>query len=149
MTTFTSHSELESFNWAVEFSKQLKPGDTIAFFGNLGAGKTATIRGICKGLGFNGTVCSPTYTIVHEYPNNPPIYHLDLYRLDGGCDLEEAGLDRFLDSDGITLIEWSERLENGIGITHTVNIEIVNETERTITVLQKSPEQPELPELQQ
>lgn len=145
MTTFTSHSEQETFDWAVSFAKGLKPGDTIAFFGNLGAGKTASIRGICKGLGFNGTVCSPTYTIVHEYPNNPPIYHLDLYRLEGGTDLEEAGLSRFLEGDGVTLIEWSERLENGIGITYTVNINILNETDREIIVLQKSPEEPHLP----
>ena len=63
------HSEEETFNWAVEFGRGLKPGDKVALYGNLGAGKTVISRGVCKGLGFTGSVCSPTYTILHEYPN--------------------------------------------------------------------------------
>ena len=86
-------SEQDTYNWALQFAKELKVGDKVALYGNLGAGKTVISRGICKGLGFEGTVCSPTYTILHEYPNNPPIFHFDLYRLEGGADLYEVGMD--------------------------------------------------------
>jgi len=127
--------EDDTYNWAVEFGKSLQPGDKVAMFGNLGAGKTVISRGVCKGLGFEGSVCSPTYTILHEYPNNPPIFHFDLYRLEGGADLYEVGLDPDYLSQGISLIEWPERLEgNDPGLTHIIRIEILNETEREITL---------------
>lgn len=126
-------SEEDTFNWAVEFGKTLKPGDKVAMYGNLGAGKTVISRGICKGLGFAGNVCSPTYTILHEYPNNPPIFHFDLYRLEGGADLYEVGLDPDYLSQGISLIEWPERLEeNDPGLTYKIQIQILSETEREI-----------------
>ncbi len=64
------NSEQETYDWAVGFGKTLKPGDMVALYGNLGAGKTVISRGVCKGLGFDGNVCSPTYTLLHEYP--PP-----------------------------------------------------------------------------
>ncbi|SHK70670.1 tRNA (adenosine(37)-N6)-threonylcarbamoyltransferase complex ATPase subunit type 1 TsaE [Fibrobacter sp. UWEL] len=128
-------SEEDTYSWAVEFGKSLQPGDKVAMFGNLGAGKTVISRGVCKGLGFEGSVCSPTYTILHEYPNNPPIFHFDLYRLEGGADLYEVGLDPDYLSQGISLIEWPERLEgNDPGLTHIIRIEILNETEREITL---------------
>lgn len=139
---FISHSEEETLQWAEQFAKTLQPGDAIAFYGNLGAGKTLITRGICLGLNYTGSVCSPTYTILHEYPNEPPIFHLDLYRLETGSDLEEVGLSRCLSSQGITILEWAERLENRIGITHTVHIEILNESERKIIVQKKNPELP-------
>ncbi|MCF0224479.1 MAG: tRNA (adenosine(37)-N6)-threonylcarbamoyltransferase complex ATPase subunit type 1 TsaE [Fibrobacter sp.] len=127
------HSEEETFNWATEFAKTLRPGHKIALYGNLGAGKTVISRGICKGLGFTGAVCSPTYTILHEYPNNPPIFHFDLYRLEGGADLYEVGLDPEYLEQGISLIEWPERLENNDpGITHKIEINIVSESDREI-----------------
>lgn len=126
-------SEEDTYNWAIEFGKTLKPGDKVALFGNLGAGKTVISRGVCKGLGFEGAVCSPTYTILHEYPNNPPIFHFDLYRLEGGADLYEVGLDPDYLAQGISLIEWPERLEgNDPGLTHIIRIVILNETERDI-----------------
>lgn len=126
-------SEETTYAWAVEFGKSLKPGDKVALFGNLGAGKTVISRGVCKGLGFEGAVCSPTYTILHEYPNNPPIFHFDLYRLEGGADLNEVGLDPDYLEQGVSLIEWPERLEeNDPGITYVIRIDILNETEREI-----------------
>ena len=97
--------------------------------------KTVISRGVCKGLGYTGTVCSPTYTILHEYPNDPPIFHFDLYRLEGGADLYEVGMDPDYLASGISLIEWPERLEgNDAGITHVIQIKILSETEREITV---------------
>ena len=129
------HSEDETFNWAAEFGKTLQPGDRVALYGNLGAGKTVISRGVCKGLGYTGTGCSPTYTILHEYPNDPPIFHFDLYRLEGGADLYEVGMDPDYLKSGISLIEWPERLEgNDAGITHVIQIKILSETEREISV---------------
>lgn len=127
-------SEEDTFQWAKEFAKVLKPGDMVAMYGNLGAGKTVISRGICTGLGFEGSVCSPTYTILHEYPNNPPIFHFDLYRLEGGADLNEVGLDPDYLAQGISLIEWPERLDDTSCVTHTIRIKILSETEREITV---------------
>lgn len=134
-TTVITSGEEETENWAFLFGKTLTPGAVIALSGNLGAGKTVICRGICKALGFNGQISSPTYTIVHEYPNKPPLYHLDLYRLHSACDLSEIGLDYYAFNQGITLIEWPERLEkNEAGITHFVKIEILSENRREITV---------------
>ncbi|MCF0216259.1 MAG: tRNA (adenosine(37)-N6)-threonylcarbamoyltransferase complex ATPase subunit type 1 TsaE [Fibrobacteraceae bacterium] len=131
-------SEEDTFAWAEAFAKTLKKGHMIALYGNLGAGKTVISRAICKGLGFEGSVCSPTYTILHQYPNNPPIYHFDLYRLEGMIDISEVGLDVELLKDGISLIEWPERLEeNDPGFTHIIKIEILSETERKISLTVK------------
>lgn len=127
-------SENETLEWAKEFAKSLKPGDMVAMYGNLGAGKTVISRGICAGLGFEGTVCSPTYTILHEYPNDPHIFHFDLYRLEDGADINEVGMDSDYLANGISLIEWSERLVDDTGITHVIKIEILSETEREITL---------------
>ena len=128
-------SEEETYNWAVEFGRSLKPGDKVALYGNLGAGKTVISRGVCKGLGFEGAVCSPTYTILHEYPNDPTIFHFDLYRLEPGTELYEVGFDHDYLSKGITLIEWPERLVDEIGdITHKITIDIVSENEREVTL---------------
>jgi tRNA threonylcarbamoyladenosine biosynthesis protein TsaE len=128
-------SEEETLAWAEEFGKSLKPGDMVALYGNLGAGKTVMSRGICKGLGFEGAVCSPTYTILHEYPNEPAIFHFDLYRLEPGTELYEVGFDHDYLSRGVTLIEWPERLADDIGdITHKITIEILSETERQMTL---------------
>ena len=129
------HSEEETYNWAVEFGRTLKPGDMVALYGNLGAGKTVMSRGICKGLGFEGSVCSPTYTILHEYPNDPPLYHFDLYRLEPGAELYEVGFDQEYLSKGITLIECPERLDGQTGdITYKINITIVAENVREVSV---------------
>jgi tRNA threonylcarbamoyladenosine biosynthesis protein TsaE len=113
---------------ASSFAKNLKPGDVIALEGDFGAGKTAICRGICEGLGFAGVVNSPSYAIIHEYPNNPPIYHLDLYRLKNAGDLYDTGIDDF--SKGITLIEWSRNFL--LNITHSIEIKIISENEREI-----------------
>lgn len=132
----TTRSETETFEWAKNFAKTLFPGATVALYGPLGAGKTVICRGICQGLGFEGQVNSPTYTLVHEYPNpnGLPLYHLDLYRLPPHADLEEIGVDDYMTRNGVTLIEWPERLENDAGISHRLKIEILPGDSRKISV---------------
>lgn len=121
-------SEQETVNLAFSLAKSLKPGDVVALKGDLGAGKTAFCRGICEGLGFAGAVNSPSYAIVHEYPNKPPIYHLDLYRLKNDSDLCDTVIDDF--SKGITLIEWPKNFL--LNITHSIEFKIISENEREI-----------------
>lgn len=133
--TATTHSEAETLAWAKDFARTLKKGSVVALYGTLGAGKTVVSRGICAGLGFSGQVNSPTYTIVHEYPNPEiPLYHLDLYRLPPHADLEEIGVDYYMSQKGVTLIEWPERLEDASGISHRVTISVLDGDSREITV---------------
>jgi len=80
--------------------------------GTLGMGKTTLTRGIAEGLGLTdiGRVCSPSFTLVNIYQGRCPIYHVDLYRLSGARDLYSIGIDDFIGKDGVTIVEWSERL---------------------------------------
>jgi tRNA threonylcarbamoyladenosine biosynthesis protein TsaE len=88
----------------------LRPGDVVALYGDLGAGKTTLARGILRGLGFEGDVASPTFPIVIPYESLPvPLWHVDLYRLEDPAEAEELGLDEAL-AEGALVIEWPERL---------------------------------------
>jgi tRNA threonylcarbamoyladenosine biosynthesis protein TsaE len=90
----------------------IRPGDVVALFGTLGAGKTTLARGLLHGLGHDGDVASPTFPIVQAYDPPDvrlPVWHVDLYRIEDPSELEELGLDDAL-TDGALLIEWPERL---------------------------------------
>jgi len=118
-----------------EFAKELKKGDVVALFGDLGAGKTSFVRGIAKAITPDADVTSPTFTIMQEYEGNPPIYHFDMYRIDSFEDLYNTGFFDYMESGGICIIEWSEKilyaLENYIKVT----IEKTNkENERIIKI---------------
>jgi tRNA threonylcarbamoyladenosine biosynthesis protein TsaE len=92
----------------------LRPGDVVALFGDLGAGKTTLARGILRGLGFEGDVASPTFPIVVPYETPAlPLWHVDLYRLDDPAEAGELGLDEAL-AEGALVIEWPERLGGGL-----------------------------------
>lgn len=85
----------------------LKGNEIIYLQGELGAGKTTLVRGILRGLGFEGRVTSPTFTLMNVYDSHPPVYHFDFYRLEGS-DLADLGLEDYLGKKGITIIEWPE-----------------------------------------
>ncbi len=89
---------------------------TVAFYGDLGAGKTTFVRGMCEGLGYNGDVSSPTFAIVNEYHGGRlPLYHFDLYRIESFDDLYACGFYDYYDADeGILAIEWSENLAEAL-----------------------------------
>ncbi len=90
----------------------LKGNETVAFFGDLGAGKTTFIRALCQALGMDDEVTSPTFAMVHEYHSGPfPVYHFDMYRVDGEESLFSTGYYDYLDQ-GLMLIEWSENIES-------------------------------------
>jgi len=88
----------------------LRAGDVVALSGDLGAGKTTLARGVLRGLGFGGDVASPTFPIVQPYDElGPPVWHIDLYRIEGPAEIEQLGLDEALEGAAL-LIEWPERL---------------------------------------
>lgn len=93
--------------------KLLDAGDTVCLYGDLGAGKTNFAYGIARGLDVREQyITSPTFTFVNEYQGRVPLYHMDLYRLRGTDELENIGFDEYVESDGVTVIEWAERAED-------------------------------------
>jgi len=87
----------------------LKPGDVLAISGPLGAGKTRLVAGLVRALVPGAHVRSPSYTLVNEFPGGTPVFHLDLYRLEGSRDVEGLGLEDYRDR-GVVVVEWGERL---------------------------------------
>ena len=93
----------------------LRPGDVIAYYGDLGAGKTAFTRGLAAGLGIREAVTSPTYTIVNEYlSGRMPLFHFDMYRLSSSDELFDIGWDDYLERGGVCAVEWSENVADAI-----------------------------------
>jgi len=92
--------------------EQLAPGGLVALYGGLGAGKTCLTQGLASGLGVpeNLPVVSPSFALANEYPGRTPLYHLDLYRLQGD-DFYETGLDEYFSRQGVTVVEWAEKIE--------------------------------------
>ncbi|MDR0944264.1 MAG: tRNA (adenosine(37)-N6)-threonylcarbamoyltransferase complex ATPase subunit type 1 TsaE [Ruminococcus sp.] len=130
-----SHSTDETENEAVCFAGELEKGDIIAFFGGLGAGKTAFIRGLAKGLGSSGFVTSPTFTICNEYDGSPSLIHFDMYRIKTEADLESIGFYDYLEKNAIIAIEWFENISGyNITPTVTVDIETIDENTRKINI---------------
>src|SRR5574341_590400 len=101
----------------------LKPGDVVALKGELGAGKTVMVKGIAKGLGVNGEPNSPTFVIMNAYEGRIPLYHFDFYRVSGVSELEGIGYEYYLYGDGVSVVEWADRVE-GVFPESTIWIEI-------------------------
>lgn len=126
-------SEVETQALGRELAEGLRPGDVVLLEGELGAGKTAFVRGLADGLGADAAdVSSPTFTLLHEYRGGRlPLYHADLYRLERGADedlgLAEAG------AEGVLAVEWPDRLTRAFPGARTVRIEIVDAARRRIT----------------
>lgn len=112
MTDIVSRSPEETRRFGREFAKSLPIPGIVLLYGALGTGKTTLTRGIAQGLGLEdpGIVSSPSFTLVNTYQGVCPIYHVDLYRLRGERDLYLTGLDDFMGREGVTIIEWGERL---------------------------------------
>ena len=132
--THTTRSEDETAAVARALAPRLKPGDVMLLSGNLGAGKTAFVRGLAEGLGIDpADVSSPTFTIVHEYRGGRlTLYHVDLYRLEKAA-TEDLGLEEMGIADGVLAIEWPDRLTHALPGATMVQIDIVDEATRRIS----------------
>lgn len=103
-------AEAETRALAAEFVHSLPEGAVVLLQGDLGAGKTAFVRGMLEGLGWQGAVTSPTYTLMQEYPTEPPLVHADLYRLEDPDEVWGLDLEPYLESRDLFAVEWSERV---------------------------------------
>ena len=132
---YISNSEKDTENIAAEFAKQLKKGDFIAFFGDLGSGKTAFVRGLCSVFCKNARVSSPTYAIVNEYRGDVEIFHFDMYRIDDDDSLYSTGFYDYLDRGGICAVEGSENIMFALPEDrYDVTFEKTGETGRRIVI---------------
>ena len=94
--------------------KLLKGKMVVCLNGDLGAGKTTITKSIARGMGIKAIVTSPTFTIVNEYTGSPSLYHIDTYRLTEGIDTDYLGFDEYFYSDGVTIIEWADKIKNSL-----------------------------------
>ena len=124
MMQITTHSADETQALGQKLASRLAPGDVIAYFGDLGAGKTAFTRGLAQGLGITDPVTSPTYTIVNEYLSGRiPLFHFDMYRLSSSDELFDIGWEDYLSPGGVCAVEWSENVEDALQDAIRVTIE--------------------------
>ena len=124
MMQITTHSADETQALGQKLASRLAPVDVIAYFGDLGAGKTAFTRGLAQGLGITDPVTSPTYTIVNEYLSGRiPLFHFDMYRLSSSDELFDIGWEDYLSRGGVCAVEWSENVEDALQDAIRVTIE--------------------------
>lgn len=124
MMQITTHSADETQALGQKLASRLAPGDVIAYFGDLGAGKTAFTRGLAQGLGITDPVTSPTYTIVNEYLSGRiPLFHFDMYRLSSSDELFDIGWEDYLSRGGVCAVEWSENVKDALQDAIRVTIE--------------------------
>ena len=135
---FHTRGEAETEALGARLAEVLTPGAVVAYRGGLGLGKTAFTRGLARGLGYRGRVTSPTFTIVNEYEGGRlPLFHFDMYRLEGADALFDIGWEDYLDRGGVCAVEWSELAEGALP-PETVFVTIArspeDDTARTITM---------------
>jgi tRNA threonylcarbamoyladenosine biosynthesis protein TsaE len=134
-TILTSASPEDTQAAGERLAQMLAPGDVIALTGELGAGKTCFVQGLARGLGATTWATSPTFVLINEYRARLPIHHVDAYRVSGPAEMIDIGLLDLIDADGITVIEWPERVRSLLPArTIEVSIEGLGDTPRTITI---------------
>jgi len=110
LLSFITKNENETIELGEKIGRLLKKGDILAMQGTLAAGKTTITKGIARGLEITETITSPTFCLISEYYGRLPLYHMDVYRLDGREDFINLGTDDMLYGDGVSIIEWSEKI---------------------------------------
>ena len=134
---FITNTPEETEALGARLARALEPGAVVAFTGDLGAGKTAFVRGLARGLGIRDRVTSPTFTVVNEYEGGRlPLFHFDLYRLGCADELFDIGWEDYLARGGVCAVEWSERMEELLE-PGTIRVDLrrgEDENRRVITV---------------
>ena len=113
----------ETHRVARDLMQRLGPGSVLALHGELGAGKTCFVQGLARALGIHRPVTSPTFTLINEYNGRHRLYHIDLYRVSDSEEALRLGLDEYMHGDGITAIEWAERVA-GLLPEHTLHVRL-------------------------
>lgn len=132
---YLTHAPEETEKLGERLASVLVPGDIIAYYGDLGAGKTAFTRGLAKGLGILDPVTSPTYTIVNEYlQGRMPLFHFDMYRLESADDLFDIGWEDYLERGGVCAVEWSENVEDALVGAIRICISRIDDQTRQIII---------------
>lgn len=132
---YITHSEAETETLGAQIAGKLPDGSVVAFYGELGSGKTAFVRGMARGMGIDTLVNSPTFTIVNEYVGARTLFHFDMYRLGSAEELYDIGWEDYLARNGICAVEWSENVADAFeGDEVTVTFRKLSETTREITV---------------
>ncbi|QJA06462.1 tRNA (adenosine(37)-N6)-threonylcarbamoyltransferase complex ATPase subunit type 1 TsaE [Thermosulfurimonas marina] len=129
---YKSRSPEETRALAEALAQRLSAGDLVALIGDLGSGKTTFVQGLARGLGVPPEiyVTSPSFTLVNEYPGRVPLFHVDLYRISPE-EVEDLGLSEML-SQGVVVVEWAERLPEGLSPRFVVRFKYAGENERII-----------------
>ena len=130
-----SHSAAETEALGARLAERLGPGDVVALTGELGAGKTCFTQGLARGLGVAGRAVSPTFVLINEYRGRLPVHHVDAYRTESLTELLDLGLDELFSGDGVTIVEWADKLLPLLP-AHTVHVHIegVGDEPRTIEI---------------
>ena len=138
--SFLSRSPEETAAFGEALARGLGAGSVILLRGSLGAGKTTLARGLARGFGLEDPmlVSSPSFTLVNLYPGRCPIYHVDLYRLERARDAASLGLEEFLAGEGVTIVEWGERLPFRVPEATHIDLEDAGGDCRVIRVRSKS-----------
>ena len=133
---FISHNQAQTEDIGARLAQTLTGGEVLALYGGLGAGKTAFTRGLARGLGITRQVTSPTFTLLHQYRGRLALNHFDVYRLSSAEEAEDIGIDEIMEADGVTVIEWPERVEELLDDrTIVIKIEGSGDESRVLTVL--------------
>ncbi len=132
---YITNSEAETEALGARFARELPDGSVVAFYGELGSGKTAFVRGMARGMEIDALVNSPTFTIVNEYIGERCLFHFDMYRLGSADELYDIGWEDYLSRGGVCAVEWSENVAEAFeGDETTVTFRKLSESAREITV---------------
>ena len=133
-----SHSPAETIRIGTQLGKQLFPGALIALSGDLGSGKTCLVQGLAFGLNVPEKlyVTSPTYTLVNEYHGRLTLFLVDVYRLEGPSDLEDIGFDEIIAAEGVTVIEWAEKVLDALPKERlSILLSILDDQDRSLEIM--------------
>ena len=131
--TISTAEDMEALGRSI--GEKCTPGTVISLRGSLGAGKTVFAKGVARSLGIDEAIVSPTFTLVQEYQGRLPMYHMDLYRITSEDDFQMIGGEDMLYSDGVTLVEWSEIINDTLPVgTLFVQITVNDDQSRTVVI---------------
>jgi len=133
---YISRTPDETLALGDQLADELSAGSVVSLRGSLGSGKTVLAKGIARHLGITEPIVSPTYTILQEYAGTLPLYHLDLYRVSSLEEFDQLGVEEYFYSGGITLIEWSELIDELLP-EHTVYVSfsLIDQQHRVIRIM--------------